>query len=300
MGPGPRLCLDGSTAVVTGASAGIGREFAVQLAPRAGTVVLVARRAARLEQLRAELIARNPQLRVVIVAADLADPDDVERALAEINHQAGHVDVLVNNAGLGDQALYDRAEWRRTRQVLATNVVAVARLTAALVPGMVERGAGGVLNMGSGAGLTVMPCSAAYSASKHFVDGFSEALRADLDGTGVVVTQVCPGPVDSEFDEVAGSAGGMTGGPPQFMRVSAAQCAQEALAGFERGAAMVFPGRPYWLAMHLLALVPRRAQRRRAAMAAARARRTSTPIASPGARPQATSSPGVDGATVWP
>ncbi len=77
--------------------------------------------------------------------------------------------------------------------MLATKVVAVARLTAALVPGMVERSRGGVLNMGSGAGLAVMPCSAAYSASKHFVDGFSEALRADLDGTGVVVTQVCPG-----------------------------------------------------------------------------------------------------------
>ncbi len=89
MGPGPRLCLDGSTVVVTGASAGIGREFAVQLAPRAGTVVLVARRAARLEQLRAELIAKNPRLRVVIVAADLADPNDVERALVEIDHEAG-------------------------------------------------------------------------------------------------------------------------------------------------------------------------------------------------------------------
>ena len=76
--------------------------------------MLVARRAARLEQLRAELIAKNPQLQVVIVAADLADPDDVERALAEIDHEVGHVDVLVNNAGLGDQALYDRAEWRRT------------------------------------------------------------------------------------------------------------------------------------------------------------------------------------------
>ena len=129
------MCLDGSTVVVTGASAGIGREFAVQLAPRAGTVVLVARRAARLEQLRAELIAKNPQLRVVIVAADLADPDDVERALAEIDHQAGHVDVLVNNAGVGDQALYDLAEWNRTRQVLATNVVAMARLYRRLSPG---------------------------------------------------------------------------------------------------------------------------------------------------------------------
>src|SRR6202042_1843357 len=75
---------------------------------------------------------------------------------------------------------------------------------------------------GLGGGLTVMPAAAAYSASKHFMDCFSEALRADLAGTGVAVTQVCPGPVDSEFDQIAGSAGGMTGGPPQFLRLSAA------------------------------------------------------------------------------
>jgi NAD(P)-dependent dehydrogenase (short-subunit alcohol dehydrogenase family) len=86
-----------------------------------------------------------------------------------------------------------------------------------------------------------MPAAAAYTGSKHFIDGFSEALRADLSGTGVVVTQVCPGPVDSEFDEVAGSAGGMSGGPPQFLRISAEQCAREALTGFERGAGAGVP-----------------------------------------------------------
>ena len=160
--------------------------------------------------------------------------------MAEAGEQAGAIDVLVNNAGVGDQALADQADWARVRNVLRTNVLAVAQLTTALVPAMVDRGRGGVLNMGSGAGLTVMPAAAAYSASKHFMDGFSEALRADLTGTGVVVTQVCPGPVDSEFDQLAGSAGGMTGGPPQFLRISAAQCAREALAGFDRGV----PGLP--------------------------------------------------------
>src|SRR5437870_3153707 len=91
---------------------------------------------------------------------------------------------------------------------------------------------GSLVLLARGAGLSVMPAAAAYSASKHFVDGFAEALRADLAGTGVVVTQVCPGPVDSQFDTVAGTAGGMTGGPPQFVRISAAQCAREALTGF--------------------------------------------------------------------
>ena len=103
------------------------------------------------------------------------------------------------------------------------------------------------------------------------MDGFSEALRADLTGTGVAVTQVCPGPVDSEFDQLAGSAGGMTGGPPQFLRISAAQCAREALAGFDRGVPLVFPGRPYRIAMRALPLLPRELSRRQAARSATRA-----------------------------
>ncbi len=260
--------IDGGTVLVTGASAGIGRELAVRLAPRARTLVLLARRAGRLEDLRTSLLAQHPRLQVLTMPVDLSDEDDVDRALAEAGKQAGAVDVLVNNAGVGLEALADRTDWARVRNVLHTNVLAVAQLTTALVPAMVERGRGGVLNMGSGAGLTVMPAAAAYSASKHFMDGFSEALRADLTGTGVVVTQVCPGPVDSEFDQVAGSAGGMTGGPPQFLRISAAQCAREALAGFDRGVPLVFPGRAYRIAMHALPLLPRELSRRQAARSA--------------------------------
>jgi hypothetical protein len=244
--------------------------------------VLVARRAGLLDELRASLLAGHPGLNVVCVPADLSDEADVERVLAEAASQAGPVDVLINNAGVGDQVLFDLADWDRTQTVLHTNVVALAWLTAALVPAMVERGRGGVLNMGSGAGLTVMPAAAAYSASKHFIDGFSEALRADLAGTGVVVTQVCPGPVESEFDSAAGSVGGMTGGPPQFLRITAAQCAREALAGFDRGAPLVFPGLPYRIAMHALPLLPRRLQRRQAARTAARIRSAAK---APAARP---------------
>lgn len=207
---------------------------------------------------------------------DLSDEADVERVLGEVQERVGPVDVLVNNAGVGDEALFDRAEWDRTRRVLHTNVFAVAQLTQLLVPSMVQRGRGGVLNIGSGAGLSVMPAGAAYCASKHFIDGFSEALRADLAGTGVVVSQVCPGPVQSEFDQVAGAAGGIAGGPPNFLKISAARCAKDALSGFDRGAALVFPGRAYRILMAMLPLLPRRLQRGRAANAAARLRRSST------------------------
>ncbi len=273
--------VDGGTVLVTGASSGIGRELAVQLAARAGALVLSARRIGLLEELQATLLAQHPQLRVVVVRADLSDEGDVDRLVSEVGEQVGPVDILVNNAGVGDQALFDSAEWRRIRQVLHTNVLAVVQLTAALVPAMVARSRGGVLNIGSGAGLTLMPASAAYCASKHFVDGFSEALRADLAGTGVVVTQVCPGPVESEFDQVAGSGGGMKGGPPQFLRISAAQCAREALAGFDRGAPLVFPGWAYRIGMRMLPLVPRKVQRLQAAYSTGRLRRAA-------ARPQPT------------
>jgi short-subunit dehydrogenase len=266
--------LDGGIVLVTGASSGIGRELAVQLAARAKTLVLAARRTERLEQLRAGLATEHPQLQVVVLGADLSSETEVDRVISEVQRQAGPVDILVNNAGVGDQVLFDRADWRRTRQVLATNVIAVAHLTAALLPSMVAHGRGGVLNMGSGAGLTVMPAGAAYCGSKHFIDGFSEALRADLAGTGVVVTQVCPGPVDSEFDQVADTVGGMVGGPPQILRITATECARQALAGFERGAALVFPGQAYRMTMALLPLLPRGLQRRQAGRTAARLRRT--------------------------
>jgi hypothetical protein len=264
--------VDDGVVLITGASAGIGRELAVQLAPRARVLILLARRAGRLEELRTSLLAQHPRLQVVTLPVDLSDENDVDRALTEAGDQAGAVDILVNNAGVGDQALADQADWARVRNVLRTNVLSVAQLTTALVPAMVERRRGGVLNMGSGAGLTVMPAAAAYSASKHFMDGYSESLRADLAGTGVMITQVCPGPVDSEFDQVAGSAGGMTGGPPQFLRISAAQCAHEALAGFDRGVPLVFPGRAYRMAMRALPLLPREVSRRQAARSAARIR----------------------------
>jgi hypothetical protein len=199
--------------LITGASAGIGRELALEFGARAETLVLVARRLDRLEQLRADLLERYPGLKVIVLAADLSEEGEIELLLGRVAEHAGSVDVLVNNAGVGDSVLFDRSDWKRTRQVLRTNVTAVVQLTAALLPSMVERGRGGVLNIGSGAGLTVLPNAAAYVGSKHFINGFSEALRADLARTGVTVTQVCPGPVDSEFDQVAGSAGGMPGTP---------------------------------------------------------------------------------------
>jgi uncharacterized protein len=235
------------------------------VAGRVKVLVLVARRADRLENLRNELKTRYADLSVTPLPCDVGDEEEVAKLIGRVRAEVGSVDILVNNAGLGLDGLYDRVDWERIRQLLNVNVMAVVHLTQAFLPDMVARGRGGVLNIGSGAGFTVMPSAAAYVGSKHFIDGFSEALRADLAGTGVVVTQVAPGPVDSEFDRVAGSPGGMPGGPPRFVRIGAEQCAREAIAGFERGDALVFPGRPYRFVMRfMLPLFPRAAQRRRA------------------------------------
>lgn len=260
------------TVMITGASSGIGREFALQFAPRAQALLLVARRIDRLELLRTELLARHPNLKVVALGVDLANEGDIETLLQRVVEAAGPVDVLVNSAELGYSALIDQSDWTRMRQVLHTNIIAVAQLTSALVPGMVKRGRGGVLNIGSGAGFTILPSAAGYVGSKYFIAGFSEALRADLAGTGVVVTQVCPGPVRSEFDEVAGSAGGMIGGLPNRLRIDAAQCAREAVAAFERGDARIFPGRAFRSVMRVLPFFPLRLRRRQAANVASRLR----------------------------
>src|SRR5690242_3709944 len=109
---------DYGVVLITGASAGIGRELALEFGARAETLVLAARRLDRLEQLRDELLSRDPGLNVVALAADLSDEHEIERLLAKVNEQAGAVDVLVNNAGLGDSVLFDRSEWARTRQLL--------------------------------------------------------------------------------------------------------------------------------------------------------------------------------------
>ena len=189
------------TVLITGASSGIGRELALEFGARAATLVLVARRLDRLEHLRVQLLGRHPGLKVVVLAADLSDEHETGRLLTKVFEQAGAVDVLVNNAGLGDSVLFDRAEWARTRQVLRTNIFAMAQLTSALVPGMVERRRGGVLNIGSGAGLVIMPNAAAYVGSKHFVAGFSEALRAEMARFGIDVLVVCPGLTDTNFSK---------------------------------------------------------------------------------------------------
>jgi short-subunit dehydrogenase len=232
--------IDNGVALVTGASSGIGRVLAELLAPRVKTLILVARRRDRLEELKAELARRVPALRVLVATADLADLADTERMLDEVLREEPTIDVLVNNAGIGDLGVFDRVDWQKTLRMIDLNVRSLTYLAHRLVGPMVERGRGGVLNVSSGWGLTFGPGMSVYIATKHFVTALTESMRIDLAGTGVVVTQVCPGPVATEFESNIGNFTGMK--VPGFVEISAERCAKSALRAFDRGRALVVPG----------------------------------------------------------
>jgi short-subunit dehydrogenase len=227
------LDLTGKTALVTGASAGIGREIARILAREVGVLVLVARREDRLSEIAAEIAASHPGVRVLVRAVDLLDRAATGAVLDALDKDGVQVDVLVNNAGFGYYGLFERQGWTKIEQMLELNVVGATYLLHRLVPPMVGRGSGAVLNVGSTAGMFPSPALAAYSASKAYLNLLSEALHAELTGTGVSVTVLCPGPVPTEFQEVAESKG--RSAMPKAFHIDAVQCAEEAVRALKAG-----------------------------------------------------------------
>jgi uncharacterized protein len=219
-------------ALVTGASAGIGAEFARELSRRGYEVVLVARRRERLEELAAELGNAH------VVTCDLAGE---AASLAERVDALGlQVDVLVNNAGFGTHGRFAEIDAAREADEVRVNCEALVTLTHAFLPGMLERRRGGVITVASTAGMQPLPYEAVYSASKAFARAFSDALAAELRGSGVRVLCVNPGPVPTEWQQVAGYAPDYL--PPVPGKISAAQVARESLRAFERGRRTLVPG----------------------------------------------------------
>jgi uncharacterized protein len=186
---------------VTGASSGLGREFALALAARGYPVLAVARRSERLRALGEEMGAGRGQFDALV--ADLSTPVGVDALLAR--GASLDVELLVNNAGVATYGPFDSTPAERELQLVRLNVEAVVALTHGLTPAMVARGSGGVINVASQMAFQPMPYFAAYAASKAFVLSFSEALAEELRGTGVRVTAVAPGFVTTEFADLAGS-----------------------------------------------------------------------------------------------
>ena len=189
--------------VITGASSGLGEEFALQLADRVDQMVLVARRAERLEQVAASIREASPNTAVLVVPTDLSKSAQRISLTARLAETGFVPDLLINNAGLGDYGEFVTADWQDLEKMLQVNVEALTHLSHLFAPMMVKRGMGRILNVSSLASTLPIPDFAVYAATKAFVSSFSEALRIELKKSGVEVMLLCPGPVKTEFGKVA-------------------------------------------------------------------------------------------------
>jgi short-subunit dehydrogenase len=227
----------GKTALVTGASAGLGRELARLFAADGHDLVLVARRRPALEDLAAELAERGVKARVM--AEDLADPGAPERILYQLQRDGVAVEYLVNNAGVGSVGTFADSDMVRELAMVQVNVTSLVHLTRLFLADMITRRSGRILNLGSTAGFQPGPYMAVYYASKAFVNSFTEALSFELQGTGVTATVCCPGATATEFGAVAGN------GETRLFRMGAmdaAEVARHAYRAMMAGKAMSLPG----------------------------------------------------------
>jgi short-subunit dehydrogenase len=230
------------TALVTGASSGIGIELARLLAGRGHGVTLVARREDKLRELADELAA-STGVRAEVIAADLTDDASRESMVREVAARGLVVDVLINNAGFSTMGPVQRSLPDREVAMVRTNVEAVVHLCSSFIPGMASRGQGAVLNVASTAAFQPIPGQAGYAASKAFVLSYSQAIGQELKGTGVTVTALCPGPVETGFAEAAGLGDDAAGeAMPKIMWVSAPDVAEAAISALDKGRAVVIPG----------------------------------------------------------
>jgi short-subunit dehydrogenase len=242
-----------TTALVTGASSGIGEELARVHAEHGGDLVIVARRRDRLEAMKAEL-EKTHGITVYVLAQDLTQTDAPRRIFDELQSRGVAVDILINNAGLGYLGLFNEQDWSRNEDMIKINILALAALTRLFLPPMIERRSGRVLNIASMAGFVPGPNHAVYYASKAFVISLSEAIANELEGTGVTVTVLCPGPVDTEFTRRSE----MKGVRLLKHKASARDTAQAGYNAMLKGKTVVVPGPVSKLTIHgLLRLSPR-------------------------------------------
>jgi len=245
------------TVLITGASAGFGREFARQLAPVVSTMILVARRNERLEALELELKVVNPELEVYCRQLDLSEQAELKRFCDWLDESALAVDLLVNNAGLGDRGMFAESKWERVHSMLQVNVEALTYLVYRILPSMRKSGCGAILNISSVASLIPVPNFAVYAATKAYVTSFSEALRAELRNANISVTALCPGRVQTEFDDVAMREGDTYPPPvPDYLTVPVQEVVRQALSAVARDRARVIPGTVVNLLMATVAFLP--------------------------------------------
>ena len=219
----------------------MGVEIARELAQRGQNLTLVARREDRLRKLADEL-ERDHGVRVEVVATDISTIDGRRKLIDDLRAKGRDVEILVNNAGYGSAGLFQELDAEKETAMVRTNCEAIVALCGEFVPKMVERGRGAVLNVASIAGFQPIPYQTTYSASKAFVRTFTEALTADLHGTGVTATALCPGLVPTEFGAAAGIDEGGWDQFPGFIKTSPEENARAAVEGMEKGKRIVLLG----------------------------------------------------------
>lgn len=228
----------GKWALVTGASSGIGEQFARQLAERGAHVALASRSAEKLDRIAGELRATH-QVECRVFPADLAEPGAGAQLAQRVRAAGIVVEHLINNAGVGDAAYFAKSELARQLNVVRLNCEALVELTHCFLPEMIERGSGGVVQVGSVQSFTPVPGMAVYSASKSFVLVFTEALAEELRGTGVRMMALCPGHVETGFQTASGFGDSDFGLPGEL---SAEDTVRIALTGYAKGRSVVVPG----------------------------------------------------------
>lgn len=232
--------MDANWALITGASSGLGAIFADQLARRGLSLVLAGRNESRLQQVKQKI---GPDTRVELVVGDLGTDAGVEDLIGRIDGRV--IDVLVNNAGFGTYGRFAEVDAGREHELVAVNVDALVRLTHAVLPGMLSRGRGGIVNVASTIAFQPGTYQATYGASKAFVLSLSQALWAETRGTGVTVTALCPGPTRTGFVDALDSDVSHTA---IYRHLAAPEPVVAAgLRGLDRGRAVVVPGLRYRL-----------------------------------------------------
>ena len=190
------------TALITGASAGLGIEFARNFAKDGHNLVLVARRVEKMEALAEELKDKHG-VEIKVMCKDLSKMDEVQSIFETLQKENIHIDFLVNNAGFGDWGNFHESDWEKIEGMLDVNIKALTKLTYLFIKPMIQKGEGKIMNVASMAAFQPGPLMAVYYATKAYVLSFSEAIRTEIKGTGVTVTILCPGPTESEFQSVA-------------------------------------------------------------------------------------------------
>jgi short-subunit dehydrogenase len=241
------------TALVTGASAGLGAEFSRLFAADGHDLVLVARRRDNLEALAGEL-EKQHGVRATVLAEDLTDPQAPERIGKTLGERGIDIEFLVNNAGFGTSGPFASTDLGRELAMVSVNIPTLVHLTRLLLPAMIARKSGRIMNIGSTAGFLPGPFMAGYYASKAFVNSFTQALAYELRGTGVTATVSCPGATLTEFASVAGNDKSRLF---QAAAMGAEEVAAHAYRAMMRGRPMAIPGVRNKLAMQSLRFAPR-------------------------------------------